>query len=106
MAIAEKNWKKENPNTVGRMIGLYLLNRKEGKLLYGEELVVAETNFLPTNINTLECHLGEKGEEGKEGREINKKGYIIMPSTYESKIQGSFILAVKSNVPFELVPIK
>ena len=40
------------------MIGLYLLNRKDGKLVYNEDLVVSQTNFLPANINTLECSLG------------------------------------------------
>lgn len=29
-----------------------------------------------------------------------------MPSTYQSKIHGGFILAVKSNAPFTLTPIK
>jgi hypothetical protein len=33
------------------------------------------------------------GGEGK--RPIKKDGYIIMPSTYQSKVQGSFIIAVK-----------
>ena len=99
MAIAEKNWKRENPNTVGRMIGVYLLNKREGKLVYSEDLVEAQTNFLPININTLECVVG--GE-----KEISKRGYVIMPSTYESKIHGNFILSVKSDAPFELTYIK
>ena len=29
-----------------------------------------------------------------------------MPSTYESKVTGSFILSVKCDRPFELVPCK
>jgi calpain len=39
-------------------------------------------------------------------KEINKSGYIIMPSTYQSKIHGTFILSVKSDQPFELTPMK
>jgi len=34
LAIAEKNWKRINPNTVSGMIGLYLLEKREGKLFY------------------------------------------------------------------------
>ena len=34
LAIAEKNWKKLNPNTVSGMIGLYFLEKKQGKLAY------------------------------------------------------------------------
>ena len=47
LTIAEKNWKKLNPNTVNGMIGLYLLNRPEGKLTYSRDIVVNQTNFLP-----------------------------------------------------------
>jgi len=32
--------------------------------------------------------------------ELNKNGYLIMPTTYESKIRGSFIVAVSANSPF------
>lgn len=34
LTIAEKNWKKMNPNTVNGMIGIYLLEKREGKLTY------------------------------------------------------------------------
>ena len=47
LTIAEKNWKKLNPNTVNGMIGLYLLDRPEGKLSYHPDIVVNQTNFLP-----------------------------------------------------------
>ena len=47
LAIAEKNWKKLNPNTVNGMIGLYLLERFEGKLTYHKDIVVNQTDFLP-----------------------------------------------------------
>jgi len=32
LAIAEKNWKAKTKNTVGGMIGLYLLEKREGKI--------------------------------------------------------------------------
>lgn len=41
-----------------------------------------------------------------ESRPYNKNGYIIMPATYEAKIQGTFILAVKCDRPFEIVSSK
>ena len=47
LAIAEKNWKKLNPNTVSGMIGLYMLEKREGKLTYCEDMVVKQTSFLP-----------------------------------------------------------
>jgi hypothetical protein len=40
------------------MIGIYLIEKRETKLSYSEDIVVKQTNFLPTNINTLECNLG------------------------------------------------
>jgi len=47
LAIAEKNWKKLNPNTVSGMIGLYMLEKRDGKLTYSEDMVVKQTSFLP-----------------------------------------------------------
>ena len=47
LTIAERNWKKLNPNTVNGMIGLYMLDRPEGKLSYNKDIVVNQTNFLP-----------------------------------------------------------
>ena len=58
-----------------------------------------QTNFLPVKSITLETTLG--GD-----RPLLKGGYIIMPSTYESKVQGSFILSVKCDRPFELIQTK
>jgi hypothetical protein len=58
LAIAEKNWKKLNPNTVSGMIGLYLLEKREGKLIYSPDVVVSQTNFLPVKTITLEATLG------------------------------------------------
>jgi len=53
LAIAEKNWKKLNPNTVSGMIGIYLLQKREGKLVYYPDIVVAQTSFLPVKTITL-----------------------------------------------------
>lgn len=58
-----------------------------------------QTNFLPVNTTVLECEVGVD-------KEMNKQGYIIMPSTYQSKIHGTFILSVKSDKPFELTAVK
>lgn len=99
LAIAEKNWKKLNPNTVSGMIGLYLLEKREGKLSYSPDIVVQQTNFLPVKTITLETTLG--GD-----KPLLKGGYLIMPSTYESKVQGSFILSVKCDRPFDLTQTK
>lgn len=96
LTIAEKNWKKLNPNTVSGMIGLYLLEKREGvKLTYSEDIVVNQTSFMPVKSITMEVVLGGQ-------KPLNKNGYLIMPSTYESKIQGSFILSVKCDRVFEL----
>ena len=53
LAIAQKNWKKLNPNTVSGMIGIYLLEKKEGKLQYSPDIVVSQTSFLPVKKITL-----------------------------------------------------
>jgi calpain len=99
LAIAEKNWKKLNPNTVSGMIGLYMLEKREGKLTYSEDVVVKQTSFLPVKEISMEVSIGEN-------RAYNKNGYLIMPSTYESKIQGTFIVSVKCDRPFEITSSK
>ena len=99
LAIAEKNWKKLNPNTVSGMIGIYLLQKREGKLQYSPDIVVSQTSFLPVKKIMLETTLG--GD-----RPLLKGGYLIMPSTYDSKVQGAFILSVKCDRSFDLVPAK
>ncbi len=99
LAIAQKQWKKLNPNTVSGMIGLYLLQKRQGKLVYTPDVVISQTSFLPVKTITLEVTLG--GE-----RPLLKNGYLIMPSTYESKVSGAFILSVKCDRPFELSPAK
>lgn len=99
LAIAEKNWKKLNPNTVSGMIGLYMLQKRDGKLTYSEDIVVKQTSFLPVKQISMDVNIGE-------GRPYNKNGYLIMPSTYESKIQGTFIVSVKCDRPFEITSSK
>ena len=58
LSIAEKNWKKINPNTVSGMIGIYLIEKREGKLYYSPETVVEQTSFLPVKTITLETTVG------------------------------------------------
>jgi calpain len=99
LAIAEKNWKKLNPNTVSGMIGLYMLEKREGKLTYSEDVVVKQTSFLPVKEISMDVSIGEN-------RPYNRNGYLIMPSTYESKIQGTFIVAIKCDRPFEITSSK
>lgn len=82
------------------MIGLYLLHRPEGKLSYSNEIVVNQTNFLPVKTITMETLIGD------ENTPINPNGFVIMPSTYQSKVQGAFIVSVKCDRPYELVPFK
>lgn len=72
------------------MIGLYLLEKTEGKLSYSKDIVVNQTNFLPVKQIVMETVLGGEGQPP-----IKKEGYVIMPSTYKSAVQGSFILLVK-----------
>lgn len=99
LSIAEKNWKKINPNTVSGMIGLYLIEKREGKLVYSPDTIISQTSFLPVKSITLETTVG--GD-----KPILKGGYLIMPSTYDRNVQGTFILSVKCDRPFELVPTK
>eukprot|EP00178_Gracilaria_changii_P002822 TRINITY_DN14156_c0_g2_i1.p1 TRINITY_DN14156_c0_g2~~TRINITY_DN14156_c0_g2_i1.p1 ORF type:complete len:125 (-),score=1.42 TRINITY_DN14156_c0_g2_i1:3-377(-) len=99
LAIAEKNWKKINPNTVSGMIGLYLIEKREGKLHYSPETIIAQTSFLPVKTITLETTVGGDNP-------ILKGGYLIMPSTYDRNVQGTFILSVKCDRAFDLVPTK
>ena len=57
-------------NTVGGMIGIYLINKIEGKI--STEDMVKEPNFMPVNVLIEEYTLNE----------VNKNGYLIMPCTY------------------------
>lgn len=83
------------------MIGLYLLERPEGKLSYNKDIVVNQTNFLPVKEIVMETVLGGEGQ-----KPVRRDGYIIMPSTYQSKVQGAFIISVKCDRAFELSPYK
>ena len=83
------------------MIGLYLLDRPEGKLSYNKDIVINQTNFLPVKEITMETVLGGEGQ-----MPLSSNGYVIMPSTYQSKVQGSFIISVKCDRAFELSPYK
>lgn len=40
------------------MIGIYLLEKRDTKLVYSEDIVVKQTNFLPVSSTTLECEVG------------------------------------------------
>lgn len=91
MAIAEKNWKAKTKDTVGGMIGIYLLDvRTNEKICFDH--VLKEPNFLPVNTLSEEYQL----------LKINKDGYYIMPCTYKSRIDGAFILSVTSDNSFTL----
>jgi len=100
LQIAEKNWKakiaKSNKNTVGGMVGIYVLDKKEGKIQLSQMLNNREPSFVPM-LETSEVF---------SVTAINKNGYIVMPTTYESKIRGAFIIAVSSTASFTLQALK
>jgi len=78
LAIAEPNWKsKKEVDTVGGMIGIYLLERSEQKISI-DHCVKKEPKFLPV-MELKEEYLLQN---------INPNGYFIMPSTYRPKISG------------------
>lgn len=81
------------------MIGIYLMEKREGKLFYSPETVIQQTSFLPVKTTTLTTTIG--GD-----RPILKGGYLIMPSTYDRNVQGTFILSVKCDRPFDIAPTK
>ncbi|EGR31206.1 hypothetical protein IMG5_115920 [Ichthyophthirius multifiliis] len=95
LSIADKNWKAKIKNTVGGMIGIYLLEKREGKISYDDQKV-RDVNFLPVQVI----------EESYFLQNINKAGYYIMPSTYQYKLAGQFILSVTSDKIFTLTPQK
>lgn len=47
LCIAEKNWKSKTKNTVGGMIGVYVIEKTEGKIT--TESIVRPPNFMPIN---------------------------------------------------------
>ncbi|CAD8158986.1 unnamed protein product [Paramecium octaurelia] len=93
LCIAEKNWKSKTKNTVGGMIGVYLIEKSENKIT--TQQIVRVPNFLPINEIQEEFDL-----------QPTKNGYYIMPTTYQSKIHGQFILAVQGDKEFTLQALK
>lgn len=76
LQVADKNWKskiaKENKvQLAGGMIGIYLLEKKEGKIRTEDRL--ADPSFAPM----LEV------SETFELKTVNPNGYYVMPTTYE-----------------------
>ena len=57
--------------------------------------MVREPNFMPVMTISEEYDI-----------KPNKNGFYIMPTTYQSKINGNFILSVTSNNDFTLTPMK
>eukprot|EP01016_Furgasonia_blochmanni_P040857 TRINITY_DN5246_c0_g1_i5.p1 TRINITY_DN5246_c0_g1~~TRINITY_DN5246_c0_g1_i5.p1 ORF type:complete len:345 (+),score=100.44 TRINITY_DN5246_c0_g1_i5:69-1037(+) len=98
LAIAEKNWKAKvatkTKNPIGGMIGIYVLEKREGKIHISSKRT--EETFVPL-MELIEEHTFN---------DVSKNGYIIMPSTYERKIQGVFIISVSSDREFTFVPLK
>ena len=84
LMIAEKNWKSKTKNTVGGMIGLYLIEKREGKIAVDQ--IFREPNFIPIECLTEEYEL----------KEISRNGYYIMPATYQvwfiHKVQNPRVL--------------
>lgn len=72
LAIAQKNWKK-NTNSVGGMIGIYLLEKKENKITLENLVNGKEPSFMPLNMITESYVLNN----------ISGKNYFIMPATFE-----------------------
>ena len=52
LVIAEANWKGRIKNTVGGMLGIYLINKTERKMRV--EDLVQQPNFMPVNVLTEE----------------------------------------------------
>ena len=75
LAIAQKNWKKQTKNSVGGMIGIYLLERKENKITIDNLVNNREPSFMPLNVICESYVLNN----------INGKSYFIMPATFEVK---------------------
>ena len=73
LAIAEKNWKSKTKNSVGGMIGIYLLEKRENKLTIENLVNNKEPSFMPLNVICENFSLSS----------INGKSYYIMPSTFE-----------------------
>lgn len=81
LAIAEKNWKSKTKNSVGGMIGIYLLEKRENKLTFENLVNNREPSFMPLNEICETFVLNN----------INGKSYFIMPSTFEVKYINEII---------------
>lgn len=110
LQLADKNWKsniskqqekrsqnaepgseKHARNPVGGMVGIYVLRYQDGKV--SSDDVICRSTFVPTLHQSFEFDVKEP---------VDPRGFIIMPSTYESKLKGKFILAVRCEIPFTL----
>ena len=111
LQLADKNWKsniskqqekrsqlaqqeggeKHSRNPVGGMVGIYILRYVDGKC--GLQDVVQRSTFVPTLHQSFDFEVKEP---------VDPRGFIIMPATYESKLKGKFILAVRCEIPFTL----
>lgn len=90
----EKAWKKQiGMNLVGSMIGFYIYpgNQQPSK----DNLINKTQKFVPWNLIHEELKL-----------DGNPDGFIIMPATYESGIQGPFIISVSTDVDFTLTSLE
>lgn len=75
------------------MIGIYLLLKTDTKM--GLQDMVREPSFMPVMSISEEYDL-----------KPYKNGYFIMPTTYQSKINGNFILSVTASQDFTLTSLK
>lgn len=73
LAIAEKNWKSKTKNSVGGMIGIYLLEKRENKITIDNLYNKREPSFIPLNEISENYTLNN----------IRGKSFFIMPSTFE-----------------------
>ena len=90
----EKAWKKIAKSSVACMIGMYVYPYVENQAPTTESML-NQYEFHPTN--QMEEILNIDG---------NPNGYMIMPTTYEPKMTGPFILSVSTDVDFELNQIE
>lgn len=71
------------------MIGIYVINKKEGKIQTDD--IVAQSPFVPmmevsvvfNNVCSSSANISILLIKELTCTEINKNGYIIMPTTYE-----------------------
>ena len=76
------------------MIGIYVLRFVEGKVSTMD--VISRSSFVPTLYQTYDFEVKEP---------VDPRGFIIMPTTYESKLKGKFILGVRCEMAFTLTEV-